>query len=194
MNQPRCAWVTDDPLYIAYHDKEWGRPQEDPKLLFETLILEGFQAGLSWLTILRKRENFRAAFAGFDPEILTIWGNEEIERLLQDPGIIRHRGKIEAALGGARSWCRIMDEHSEGFSGFIWESLADAPRINRFSGLEEVPSETHESHALSAKLKKAGFRFVGPKICYAFMQASGLVNDHQTNCFLHPDRLPRKSS
>lgn len=191
MTQSRCAWVTDDPLYITYHDTEWGRPQEDPKLLFETLMLEGFQAGLSWLTILKKRENFRAAFAGFDPEILASWGNEQVERLLQDPGIIRHRGKIEATLGGARSWCRIMDEHPEGFSSFIWESLADAPRINRFFRLEEVPSETAESHALSTKLKKAGFRFVGPKICYAFMQASGLVNDHQTNCFLHPDRLPQ---
>ncbi|WP_026986450.1 DNA-3-methyladenine glycosylase I [Fodinicurvata fenggangensis] len=191
MIKSRCSWVTEDSLYIAYHDEEWGRPQRDHKLLFETLMLEGFQAGLSWLTILKKRENFRAAFAGFDPEQLASWGSSEVESLLQDPGIIRHRGKIEATLHGARSWCEIMNGHPGGFSGFIWESLADAPRINRYSTLEEVPSETRESQDLSVKLKRAGFRFVGPKICYAFMQAAGLVNDHQTSCFLHPERSAR---
>lgn len=183
MNRPRCAWVTDDPLYIAYHDEEWGYPQYDSKQLFETLMLEGFQAGLSWLTILRKRENFREAFEDFDPERLTGWGPEQVDRVMANPGIVRHRAKIEATLQGACAWVKLMDQHDRGFSGFVWEAVGHSPIINKFQDISEVPSQTETSRRLSAELRKAGFRFIGPTTCYSFMQAAGLVDDHTTTCF-----------
>ncbi|MFC4351231.1 DNA-3-methyladenine glycosylase I [Fodinicurvata halophila] len=183
MNQTRCAWVTNDPLYIAYHDEEWGYPQYDAKQLFETLMLEGFQAGLSWLTILRKREGFRDAFEGFDPERIAEWGPEHVDRLMADPGIVRHRAKIEATLQGARAWAKLMEQHPGGFSGFVWETVEDSPVINRFQDISEVPSQTEASRQLSSRLRKAGFRFTGPTTCYSFMQAAGLVDDHVVTCF-----------
>jgi DNA-3-methyladenine glycosylase I len=178
--ESRCPWCGNDPLYVDYHDREWGRPERDSKRLFELLILEGFQAGLSWITILRKRESFRAAFAGFDPEILATWGEPDVLRLLHDPGIIRHRGKIEGTLRGARSYLRI--EAAQGFSAFIWSFVGGEPLVNRRKAMSEVPAQTPQSQALSKALKAEGFNFVGPTITYAFMQAAGLVNDHLASC------------
>ena len=163
---------------MAYHDTEWGRPERDPKRLFELLILEGFQAGLSWITILRKRDGFRAAFAGFDPATLATWGEAEVTRLLQDPGIVRHRGKIEGTIRGAQAFLRI--EAREGFSPFLW-SFAPPPGL-RPATPAQVPAQTTQSQALSRALKAEGFNFVGPTITYAFMQASGMVNDHVAAC------------
>ena len=177
-NATRCPWCGTDPLYVAYHDTEWGRPERDGRKLFELLILEAFQAGLSWITILRKRDSFRAAFSGFDPHIIATWGEPEVARLLQDPGIIRHRGKIEAAIRGAQAWLRI--EAREGFSPFLW-SFAPPP-APRPQTLREVPGQTAQSQAMSKALKREGFNFVGPTITYAFMQASGMVNDHLLTC------------
>jgi len=181
----RCGWVTDDPLYIAYHDAEWGVPERDGRALFEKLALDGFQAGLSWLTILRKRENFRAAFAGFDPETIALWGEPEVARLLADPGIVRHRGKIEATLGNARAWCAI--EAHEGFADFLWRRVDGRPIQNRWATLADVPAETPLSRALSKDLRAEGFRFVGPTIVYAVMQAVGMVNDHVVTCPRHAE-------
>ena len=177
-NSTRCPWCGTDPLYTAYHDQEWGRPERDAKRLFELLILEAFQAGLSWITILRKREAFRAAFRGFDPAILATWGEPDIIRLLADPGIVRHRGKIEGTIRGARAFLRI--EAREGFSPFL-RSFAPPPRA-RPATLAEVPAQTPQSQAMSRALKAEGFSFVGPTITYAFMQASGMVNDHIATC------------
>lgn len=190
MSQPdpksgRCPWCGDDPLYVAYHDQEWGRPQCDPRALFEMLCLESFQAGLSWITILRKRPAFRAAFAGFDPTILAEWGEAEVLRLLADPGIVRHRGKIEGTLRGAHAFLRI--EAREGFAPFVWSFAGGQPRQNRPASMADVPTTTPEARALSASLKREGFAFVGPSISYAFMQAAGLVNDHIEGC---PAGLP----
>ncbi len=179
----RCPWCGTDPLYVAYHDAEWGVPERDPRALFETLALEAFQAGLSWIVVLRKREAFRAAFEGFAPERLTAWGEAEVARALADPGIVRHRGKIEATLGNARAWAEI--EAAEGFSPFLWGFVDGAPRRNRFAAPGEVPAETAESRAMSKALKARGFKFCGPTICYAFMQAAGMVNDHLTGCPRH---------
>jgi DNA-3-methyladenine glycosylase I len=178
--ESRCPWCGNDPLYVDYHDREWGRPERDSKRLFELLILEGFQAGLSWITILRKRESFRAAFAGFDPEILATWGEPDVLRLLQDPGIIRHRGKIEGTLRGARSYLRI--EAKQGFSAFLWSFTGGQPVVNWPKAMSEVSARTPQSQALSKALKAEGFSFVGPTITYAFMQAAGLVNDHLASC------------
>ena len=177
-NSMRCPWCGTDPLYMAYHDHEWGRPERDPRRLFELLILESFQAGLSWITILRKREGFRAAFRGFDPAILATWGEPEVTRLLADPGIVRHRGKIEGTIRGAQAFLRI--EAREGFSPFLW-SFAP-PAAARPQTLAEVPGQTPQSLAMSKALKREGFNFVGPTITYAFMQASGMVNDHLAAC------------
>lgn len=177
-NLTRCPWCGTDPLYVAYHDEEWGRPERDPKRLFELLILESFQAGLSWITILRKREGFRAAFQGFDPEIISAWGEPQISRLLQDPGIVRHRGKIEGTIRGAQAFLRIEDR--EGFSPFLW-SFAPPPAA-RPQSHRDVPAQTVHSLAMSKALKGEGFNFVGPTITYAFMQAAGLVNDHLATC------------
>ena len=176
----RCGWVGEDPIYIAYHDTEWGVPEYDSRALWEKLILDGFQAGLSWITILRKRENFREAFAGFDPNVIAGWGEPEIERLLADPGIIRHRGKIAATIGNAQAWQRI--EAAQGFDRFLWDYVGGAPLQNRWATLAEVPAFTPLSEQISKDLKKAGFRFCGPTIVYAFMQAVGMVNDHVVTC------------
>lgn len=177
-NSKRCAWCGADPLYRDYHDREWGRPERDARTLFELLILEGFQAGLSWITILRKRAAFREAFQGFDPAVLATWGESDVVRLLQNPGIIRHRGKIEGALRGAGAFLRI--EAREGFAPFLW-SFAPPPRP-RPASAAEVPAQSPASAAMSTALKAEGFSFVGPTITYAFMQASGMVNDHISDC------------
>ncbi len=176
----RCDWAGDDPLYQHYHDTEWGVPEYDSRALFEKLILDGFQAGLSWITILRKRDNFRAAFAGFDPHILANWGEDDVLRLLQDPGIIRHRGKIEATITNARAWQVI--EAEQGFDTFLWSYVDGTPLINHWTTKAEVPAQTPLSQNVSKDLKKAGFKFCGPTIVYAFMQACGLINDHLTTC------------
>lgn len=183
MMDERCTWPGDDPLYVAYHDTEWGVPEFDSRALWEKLILDGFQAGLSWITILRKRDNFRAAFEGFDPERIATWGEPEVQRLLADPGIIRHRGKIEATIGNARAWERI--EARQGFDRFLWDYVDGKPLQNRFSSMAEVPAETELSKRISKDLKAEGFKFCGPTIVYAFMQATGMVNDHMLSCPCH---------
>ncbi|MFN0113945.1 MAG: DNA-3-methyladenine glycosylase I [Paracoccaceae bacterium] len=179
----RCPWCGTDPLYMAYHDTEWGVPERDPRALWEKLVLDGFQAGLSWITILRKREAFRAAFAGFRPEVVAGWAEGDIARLLADPGIVRHRGKIEATIGNARAYLRI--EAAGGFAPFFWKRLDGRPLQNRLASPAEVPAFTPLSVAISKDLAKAGFRFVGPTIVYAFMQATGMVNDHLLTCPAH---------
>lgn len=179
----RCDWCGSDPLYVAYHDTEWGVPERDGRALWEKLTLDGFQAGLSWLTILRKRENFRTAFANFDPVAVASWGEPEVSALLADPGIVRHRGKIEATIRGARAWCGI--EEQGGFSDFVWTHVDGRPFQNRPISMSEVPPSTPASIAMSAALKAEGFGFCGPTIVYAFMQASGLVNDHLVTCPRH---------
>lgn len=176
----RCPWCGTDPLYVAYHDHEWGRPERDPRALFELLILESFQAGLSWITILRKRDSFRAAFRGFDPAVIATWGEGEVTRLLADPGIVRHRGKIEGTIRGAQAWLQIQAEG--GFSPFLWSFTGGKPIQNRVARMSDVPSQTAESQAMSRALKARGFNFVGPTITYAFMQAAGMVNDHVASC------------
>jgi DNA-3-methyladenine glycosylase I len=179
----RCGWVGTDPLYIAYHDEEWGVPERASRALWEKLILDGFQAGLSWLTILKKRENFRKAFQGFDPEIIAGWGEPEVARLLADPGIVRHRGKIEATIGNARAWAAI--EAGPGFDRYLWDFVGGRPVQNRFETQAQVPAETEISRKISKDLKQRGFRFCGPTITYAFMQAVGMVNDHLVTCPCH---------
>ncbi|MBW4974852.1 DNA-3-methyladenine glycosylase I [Roseovarius mucosus] len=179
----RCGWVSDDPLYLSYHDTEWGVPDYDSRALWEKLILDGFQAGLSWITILRKRESFRAAFQGFDPHVIATWGEAEVTRLLADPGIIRHRGKIEATIGNARAWAVI--EANEGFDRYLWDFVDGQPIQNEWQTLAEVPAQTDISVKLSKDLKKRGFKFCGPTITYAFMQAVGMVNDHLVTCPCH---------
>ncbi|MEL6233148.1 MAG: DNA-3-methyladenine glycosylase I [Pseudomonadota bacterium] len=176
----RCAWCGDDPLYVAYHDTEWGVPVTDPRALYEMLMLEAFQAGLSWITILRKRESFRAAFAGFVPEEIAAWGPAEVDQLLANPGIVRHRGKIEATIQAARVWLDI--EAQDGFAPFLWRFVEGKPLQNRPATMADVPAATDLSRAMSKELKARGFRFCGPTIVYAFMQAAGLVNDHQIGC------------
>jgi DNA-3-methyladenine glycosylase I len=179
----RCGWCGTDPLYVDYHDQEWGVPERDPRALWEKLILDGFQAGLSWYTILKKRDNFRAAFAGFRPEVIARWGEAEVAHLLNDPGIIRSRAKIEATIGNAQAYLRIAER--EGFDQFLWRYMDGAPLENRFTGLKEVPAATPLSERISKDLKKEGFRFCGPVITYAFMQAVGMVNDHIVTCPAH---------
>lgn len=179
----RCAWCGTDPLYVAYHDEEWGVPEYDPRALWEKLVLDGFQAGLSWITILRKRDAFRETFEGFDPERVARWGEAEVAAALKNPGIIRHRGKIEATVKGARLFLDI--ESSQGFSPFIWSFVGGRPVQNHFAGMAEVPTRTDQSDAMAKALKKRGFNFCGPVIAYAFMQACGLVNDHMTHCPCH---------
>ena len=181
----RCGWCGTEPIYVAYHDTEWGRPETDSRALYEKLILDGFQAGLSWITILKKRENFRAAFEGFDPARIARWGEAEIVRALADPGIVRHRGKIEAAIGNARAWIEI--ESREGFDRFLWQFIDFRPVHNRWESMAQVPAETPMSREMSKALKAAGFRFCGPTIVYAFAQAVGMVNDHLTGCPQHAE-------
>ena len=175
----RCAWVPEaDPDYVAYHDDEWGVPSRDERHLFEMLTLEGAQAGLSWSTILRKREGYRKAFADFDAAKVARFSVTKVERLLADPGIVRNRLKVESTVNNAR---RVLE--LESLSNYIWSFVDGEPKVNRFRKLSELPAETAESKAMSKDLKKRGFRFVGPTVCYAFMQACGLVNDHTVDCF-----------
>lgn len=181
----RCGWAGPDAIYLEYHDTEWGVPEYDSRALWEKLILDGFQAGLSWITILKKRDNFRAAFAGFDPDIVATWGEADVLRLLSDPGIIRHRGKIEATIGNAQAWQRI--ERDSGFSAFLWDYVGGAPITNTWRSTAEVPAQTPLSVQISKDLKKAGFKFCGPTIVYAFMQAVGMVNDHLVTCPRHTE-------
>ena len=181
--RPRCGWCAAAPEFFDYHDREWGFPVIDDRRLFEKLCLETFQSGLSWRTILNKRENFRAAFDGFDVEKVAAFTERDVERLLGDAGIIRHRGKIEAAVGNARAFLAVEDRES--FSDFLWRFTGGEPIVNRFATQSDVPTETAESHALSQALRAAGFRFCGPVITYAFMEATGIVNDHLTSCHRH---------
>jgi DNA-3-methyladenine glycosylase I len=182
----RCAWCSTDPLYLAYHDHEWGVPLHDDRRLFEMLVLEGAQAGLNWLTILRKREGYRRAFDGFDPERIARYDDRDIARLLADPGIVRNRLKIAAAIRNAQGFLTIQERHG-GFGTFLWRYVDSVPKQNGWRSLAEVPARTPEAEAMSRDLKRLGFGFVGPTICYAFMQATGMVNDHTTDCFRHPE-------
>ncbi|MGD8642892.1 MAG: DNA-3-methyladenine glycosylase I [Chromatiales bacterium] len=186
----RCAWAGEDPLYVAYHDREWGVPSHDDRHLFEMLILEGAQAGLSWITILRKRENYRRAFEGFDPERMARFSPRRIESLLGDPGIVRNRLKVTAAVGNARA-CLELLETERSLSDFLWQFVDGRPRINRWRSLDRVPASTPQSDAMSKSLKRRGFKFVGSTICYAFMQATGMVNDHVLGCFRHAELVDR---
>ncbi|QUS35895.1 DNA-3-methyladenine glycosylase I [Falsirhodobacter algicola] len=177
MDGHRCGWCGTDPLYVAYHDTEWGRPETDSRALWEKLILDGFQAGLSWITILRRREGFRAAFHGFDPAVIAEWGEADVQRLLADPRIIRHRGKIEATILNARAYAAIPD-----FSAYLWDHVGGSPLVNAPAGAADIPAFTPLSERISKDLRKRGFRFCGPTITYAFLQATGLVNDHILGC------------
>jgi DNA-3-methyladenine glycosylase I len=181
----RCGWVGFEQVYVDYHDTDWGVPEYDSRALWEKLILDGFQAGLSWLTILKKRENFRTAFAGFNPSIIATWGEDEVERLLQDAGIIRHRGKIEATIGNARVWQTI--EQREGFDTFLWNYVGGVPIQNHWLAQSDVPPFTELSIQISKDLRREGFRFCGPTIVYAFMEAVGMVNDHIVTCPRHAE-------
>jgi len=175
---PRCTWAENDLQMQAYHDTEWGVPERDSRALWEKLMLDGFQAGLAWITILRKREAFRAAFKGFDPEVVARFGEKDIARLLQDPGIVRSRSKIEATIGNARAYL-AMRETGEDFSDFVWSMAGGKPIVNN----GPIPAKTPLSESISAALKKRGFKFVGPVITYAWMQATGIVDDHTAECF-----------
>ncbi len=190
----RCEWVGAEDLYIEYHDKEWGVPVYDDRMLFEMLILEGAQAGLSWITILRKREGYREAFDNFDPAMIAGYGSDKVAELMENTGIVRNRAKIAATIGNAQAWLEMMagepaKDSGGAFSSFIWSFVDGKPIVNRWRNLSEVPAETAESTALSKALKKKGFRFVGPTICYAFMQATGMVNDHTIDCFRYDQIL-----
>jgi len=180
----RCPWPGQDPFYVAYHDDEWGVPERDDRALYEKLVLDGFQAGLSWITILRKRENFRRAFDGFQPEKIARYSPKKIERLMQDAGIVRNRMKIEGAVASARAWLDTM-EKGPGFSALLWDFVGGEPKVNRFRSVKQVPAETSQSRAMSKELSRRGFKFVGPTIVYAFMQATGMVNDHLVDCYRH---------
>jgi len=180
----RCPWPGSDPLYIAYHDEEWGVPESDDRALYEKLVLDGFQAGLSWITILRKRDAFRRAFDGFEPEKIARYPQKKIAALMRDPGIVRNRMKIEGAILSARAWLDIM-ETGPGFSALLWDFVDGKPIVNRYKTVGQVPAETPLSRAISKELKSRGFKFCGPTIVYAFMQATGMVNDHLTTCHRH---------
>jgi DNA-3-methyladenine glycosylase I len=181
---PRCPWPKQDPLYLAYHDEEWGVPEYDDRALYEKLVLDGFQAGLSWITILRKRENFRAAFDGFTPEKIARYTPKKVERLMQDAGIVRNRLKIEGTVLSARAYLAAM-EKGPGFSGLLWGFVDGKPQVNNFRTIKQVPAETELSRKISKELATRGFKFVGPTIVYAFMQAVGMVNDHLVTCHRH---------
>ncbi|HBH8760476.1 TPA: DNA-3-methyladenine glycosylase I [Escherichia coli] len=185
----RCGWVSQDPLYIAYHDNEWGVPETDSKKLFEMICLEGQQAGLSWITVLKKRENYRACFHQFDPVKVAAMQEEDVERLVQDAGIIRHLGKIQAIIGNARAYLQ-MEQNGEPFVDFVWSFVNHQPQVTQATTLSEIPTSTSASDALSKALKKRGFKFVGTTICYSFMQACGLVNDHVVGCCCYPGNKP----
>ena len=180
----RCPWPGQDPFYVAYHDDEWGVPEYDDRALYEKLMLDGFQAGLSWITILRKRDNFRRAFDNFEPQKVARYTPKKIERLMGDAGIVRNRQKIEGAIASARAYLDIM-EKGPGFSALLWDFVGGAPKVNTFRSIKQVPAETPISRAMSKELAGRGFKFVGPTIVYAFMQATGMVNDHLVDCYRH---------
>jgi len=182
----RCAWAGTDPLYVAYHDREWGVPVHRDRKLFEMLTLEGAQAGLAWITILRKRENYRKAFCGFDPAKVACFNKRQVNKLLQDPGIVRNRAKVESTVQNARVFLEIRGEFGT-FNKFCWQFVDGEPRINRRRSMKNLPAKTEQSTALSKELLRRGMRFVGPTICYAFMQAVGMVNDHTVRCFRHAE-------
>lgn len=182
MELARCTWVNDDPLYIAYHDEEWGKPLYDDRKLFELLMLEGMQAGLSWYTVLKKRERYREVFDGFDPEIIVHYDEVKITELMNDPGIIRNRLKIDSIIRNAGVYLRICEEQGS-FADYLWSFVGGQPIINQWKTRAEVPATTSLSDTMSTALKKKGMKFVGSTICYAFMQASGMVDDHAENCF-----------
>ncbi len=183
----RCPWPGVDPLYVSYHDKEWGVPEFDARALYEKLVLDGFQAGLSWITILRKRENFRKAFEGFEPEKIARYGKREVSRLLANEGIIRSPAKINAAIKGAQLWLEIQEKEPGGFPYLIWKHVDGRPKINHWRTIKQVPAETPMSQKLAKELKQRGFNFCGPVIVYAFAQAIGMVNDHVVTCFRHAE-------
>jgi DNA-3-methyladenine glycosylase I len=183
---PRCPWPKDDPLYVAYHDTEWGVPEFDDRALYEKLVLDGFQAGLSWITILRKRDNFRRAFDDFEPHKIARFTPRRVEKLMADAGIVRNRAKIEGTILSARAFIDIMDK-GPGFSKLLWDFVDGTPKINRFRTTGQVPAETPVSRAMSKELAARGFKFCGPTIVYAFMQAVGMVNDHLLACHRHAD-------
>jgi len=187
----RCHWPKQDPLYVAYHDEEWGVPEYDDRALYEKLVLDGFQAGLSWITILRKRDNFRKAFDGFVPDNIARYRPAKIETLMGDAGIVRNRAKIEGTVLSARGWLEIR-EKGPGFSALLWDFVDGKPKINHFKTPAQIPAETDISRKMSKELSSRGFKFVGPTIVYAFMQAVGMVNDHLTTCFRHPDNGKRR--
>ena len=180
----RCPWPGTDSLYIAYHDEEWGVPERDDRALYEKFVLDGFQAGLSWITILRKREAFRAAFDGFEPEKVSRFNKRKVEALMKDAGIVRNRMKIEGAIDSARALLR-MKETGAGFGALLWDLVGGRPIVNRYKSIAEVPTETELSRLVSKELKSRGFKFCGPTIVYAFMQATGMVNDHLITCPRH---------
>jgi len=186
MTKLRCGWCGTDPLYVAYHDTEWGVPVHDDRLLFEFLILEGAQAGLSWITILKKRDAYRRAFAGFDAEKVARFGPRQVARLLADAGIVRNRLKIEAAINNAQRFLAVQEEFGS-FDEYVWRFVDGRPIVNRWKTLKQVPASTPASDALSKDLKTRGFKFVGSTICYAHMQATGMVNDHLAGCFRHAE-------
>jgi DNA-3-methyladenine glycosylase I len=186
----RCPWVGEDPLYLAYHDQEWGTPEYDDRALFENLVLDGFQAGLSWMIILRKRDSFRRAFDGFDPAKIARYTPKRVERLMQNEGIVRNRLKIEGSILSARAWLDIMEE-GPGFSKLLWDFVDGRPKINHLRSAKQIPAATELSRKISKELTGRGFKFSGPTIVYAFMQAVGIVNDHLVTCFRHPDVATR---
>ena len=181
---PRCPWGTGDPLYLAYHDTEWGFPIHDDRHLFELLNLEGAQAGLAWITILRKRDGYRGAYDGWDPRVIATYGEADVARLLADLGIVRNRAKVRAAIGNARAYLSLADAHGA-FDRYLWSFVDGRPLVNAWRSLSDIPAETDASRAFSRDLRARGFSFVGPTIVYAFMQSAGLVNDHVVGCFRH---------
>jgi DNA-3-methyladenine glycosylase I len=183
----RCPWPGVDPLYVAYHDEEWGVAEFDSRALYEKLVLDGFQAGLSWITILRKRENFRAAFDGFAPETVARYGKREVARLMANAGIVRSNAKIAAAIKGAQLWLAIEEKQPGGFADLIWKYVEGRPQVNHWRTIKQVPAETAMSQGLAKELKQRGFNFCGPVIIYAFAQAIGMVNDHLVDCFRHAE-------
>ncbi|WP_076541753.1 DNA-3-methyladenine glycosylase I [Shewanella sp. UCD-KL21] len=184
MDQQRCAWVSDDPIYQDYHDNVWGRPVYDPLELFEKLCLDGQQAGLSWITILKKQHNYQALFANFDPKIIATFDDAKVEELLLNPGIVRNRLKVNSIIRNAKAYLAFVEQGND-FSEFLWQFVGGKPVVNHYSTSADLPAQTAESVAMSKALKQLGFNFVGPTICYAFMQAVGMVNDHTTDCFCY---------
>jgi DNA-3-methyladenine glycosylase I len=180
----RCPWPGTDALYVAYHDEEWGVPERDDRALYEKLVLDGFQAGLSWITILRKRDAFRQAFDEFDPERIARYPKKKVEALMRDEGIVRNRMKIEGAILSARAWLEMM-EQGPGFAAYLWDFVGGRPVVNRFKTIKQIPADTDVSRAIAKDLKARGFKFCGPTIVYAFMQATGMVNDHLVDCYRH---------